>query len=266
MTLPLRLLAPLALAAMGACTSSSDSSGGGSGSADGPEISFLVSSSFVDENDLVWNVAVDIEFGHNEDIDLSFYWTGSAIEFIDYTMNTPPPITIPAGVQTLMLAIRINEDVVGELDETITMTLVEPVNAPLGPITKHTITIQDEDEVAFPEVEPNDDHLTANVVGDMAPGLSWEISGDASPTMFDVFELTAIADSIVYLALDPASATTEAVLNILDQDGNVIAVIDDDQPGTTVTTTFAVTAGQKFFLAVTVEAFSSAYVLDAVGL
>ena len=71
--------------------------------------------------------------------------------------------------------------------------------------------------------------------------------------------------SPVFVSMEPQSGVSEAVINVLDENGNVVATIDDDVGGTTVSTSFAVVDLQVFFLALTVEVAGTNYVLDVVG-
>lgn len=266
MNLPRRILVPACLGLLAACTTgSSDSDSGGSSDV---TVSFVSSQS--DEVEDAFNLPLTVVLSgeHDEDVDVSFLWSGSATEFADYFIVSSPPITIPAGSVSSAIEVQILEDDIGELDETLKLTLVEPPNADLGVPASHTVTILDDPEDAqeFAESEPNEDHTEANVVGDVDKGVRWVITGSMVVGDFDAFELTAQSDHTVHLSLDPSSGVSEVVLNLVDESGNVIDTVDDDVGGTTITTTLDVVAGQTFFLIATVEVAGTNYELQAVGL
>ena len=95
--------------------------------------------------------------------------------------------------------------------------------------------------------------------------MAYQITGQALTTDFDVFKFTAQGNTTVFVSLDPQSAVAEAVFNVLDESGNVLEVVDDDVPGTTVSTTIQVLDGQVFFIALTMTGAASDWVLDVVG-
>ena len=124
----------------------------------------------------------------------------------------------------------------------------------------------DEDEVVVPEIEPNNDHLSAHDVGVATSEVAYHVTGQALTSDFDVFQFTAEGNGTVFVSLDPDSAVAEAVLNVLDETGTVVDVVDDDVPGTTVSTSFQVLDGQVFFLALSMTGAGSNWILDVVGL
>jgi len=257
------LLGLALLAACGGSSSSDSSSDGGGGS--GPTVRWTSGASWLTEDTVSWQVLLELNESHDEDIDVNFYWSGTASEFVDYFVPGGTPITIPAGQLSQAITVQVFEDDKGELDEEIKLTMVPPVNASLGSPSVHLITIADEDQVVVPEVEPNNDHLTANDVGVASSEVAYEVTGQALTTDFDVFKFTAQGNTTVFVSLAPQSAVAEAVLNVLDETGGVVEVVDDDLPGTTVSTSFTVLDGQVFFLAVTMTGAGSDWVLDVVG-
>jgi len=80
-------------------------------------------------------------------ITVSLAYTGTATESIDY--STSDVITIPVGNISAQVALTAIDDALDETDETIIVTLNNPVNATLGAIITQTITITDNDSLGF---------------------------------------------------------------------------------------------------------------------
>lgn len=258
-----RKLLPL-LALLAACGSSSSGSSSGGSSSD-IVASFQFSESLIFENTETRTIFVELSEAPDDDFELYFFPSGSAF-LNDYAMVSLSPVTVNAGDVTVPITISIFEDLLGELDETIVINLLATGPISVGAPATHTITIVDDDETLVGEAEPNDDHTTANVVGGIGPDISFTVTGDAlNDGTFDVFEFNVVVDATIHVSLDPQSGIAEAVLNILDENGTVVAVLDDDQGGTTVGTSFGALAGQTFFLAVTTELVGTSYALEVVG-
>jgi hypothetical protein len=250
------------LASCGASGSSGSSSDNGGSD---PNLSFSFSSSTLPEDTVNFNVVVQLDDVHDEDIEANFYWSGTALEFVDYAVTSGTPVTIQSGQLSAAITVQVFEDDKGELDETIRLTLVPPQGANLGSPSNHVITVRDDDEIQVSEQEPNDDHLNPQEIGSIATEVSYEVLGLAVLGNMDVYKFDAMGSSTVFVSMDPQSGVSEAVINVLDENGNVVATIDDDVGGTTVSTSFAVVDLQVFFLALTVEVAGTNYVLDVVG-
>ncbi|MDA1266779.1 MAG: hypothetical protein O2816_16995 [Planctomycetota bacterium] len=261
----------LGLGALTACAPSSKDSSSGGGGGSSATISFVSIGSVTVEDTTQVGAQIVLSDVLEEDVDINFFTNGTAFEFGDYVVTTPPPVTIPAGSTSTLVTLQIFEDGVGELDEQVTVTLVTPANAGLGTFTQHQVTILDDDETPFTEVEPNDILAQANMLpGPVGEGLSWEISGAGLSGNFDIFECNVSADPNIgsctmFFTMTPSSGITEVVINVLDENGNTIATYDDDVGGTAVLGTLNVVPSQKFYLAVTVEVAGSNYTLDVVG-
>ncbi|MHC4621317.1 MAG: Calx-beta domain-containing protein [Planctomycetota bacterium] len=90
---------------------------------------------------------------------------------VDYTLN-PGTLIFPPGVTSRTIEIDIVDDGSGEADETVVVTLSNPVNINLGAITQHTYTILDmSPTVAFdaPTAEGREDFSPARI----PVSLSW---------------------------------------------------------------------------------------------
>lgn len=247
------------------CGSSGSSSDNGVEDTD-VSVTFGIAGTSVVEATIQVIAQVQLSDVADEDVVIDFSTAGSSATVgVDFTVATASPITIPVGSLTENIVVEVQTDTIGELDEIVRINIV-PVNADVGPNGTFTLKILDDDAVQLSESEPNDDVPTADVVGDVEPGRAYVISGTTLVTEFDVFQLTAIADTNLFLVLDPDSAVSEVVLNVLDELGNSVFVFDDDLPGTTVAAHVQVVAGQVFHLAVTVEGAGTDYTLSVVGL
>ena len=75
------LLGLALLAACGGSSSSDSSSDGGGGS--GPTVRWTSGASWLTEDTVSWQVLLELNESHDEDIDVNFYWSGTASEFVD---------------------------------------------------------------------------------------------------------------------------------------------------------------------------------------
>lgn len=267
MLLPQRLLLACLLGLLSACGSSGSSSSSGDSGSGGstPNLTFSFGSTSVEEDHTTRYVEIRLDKVHHEDVDVSFLLGGNAYQLVDYWLPKGMPVTISDGERIAFIEVQIWEDEGGELDETIEMTLMKPFNAKLGGQTTHVVTISDDDAIPVEEVEPNDDYLTAQLLGSVEGGVSREIQGEALLGNMDVYGFQALENTTVFVSMDPAMALSEVVIELLDENGDVVDIFDDDIEGT-VSTYFEMSAQETRFLAVTVEAFDSTYVLDIVGL
>src|SRR5439155_6093458 len=63
---------------------------------------------------------------------------------VDYTLATGT-LSFAPGVTNQNIAMAVVNDALNELNETVLVTVSNPTNATLGPITTHTYTITDDD-------------------------------------------------------------------------------------------------------------------------
>ena len=248
------------------CAPSGSSGGSNSGGGQtGLEISFETTALTVTEIEGTFNLKLVLSMPAPEDIELPFTVEGNAQQFLDYTMVTGSPFSISAGLTEAFLPIQVHEDIFGELDEVVFVTLQPPSNASLGTPRQLEFTILDEDHASFQESEPNDHYSEANEVGSMAEHFAYVISGDAHPGPLDVFRFGSINDAQVHIELDPQSQNTFAWLQVQDANGNPIVTYDDGLAGTTITGDFDMPQGATFHLAVAGHNVGSGYTLRVVG-
>jgi hypothetical protein len=80
------------------------------------------------------------------DVTIPYSVGGTATEGLgeDFTISASP-LVIPAGNPSGDITIAVNNDAFDEADETVVVTMGNPVNAQLGTTTEHTATITDND-------------------------------------------------------------------------------------------------------------------------
>jgi len=111
-------------------------------------IDFAVSSSSGSEGNSPAFITVRLsEIDAVEDTEVIYQVTGGDATGggVDFTLETDT-VTVPANNLTTTFPISINDDAVGETNESIEITLSDPSNANLGTNTVHTFTILDDDE------------------------------------------------------------------------------------------------------------------------
>jgi hypothetical protein len=116
-----------------------------------PVVEFTLASSTSDESLTSVTLEVRLSSASGKDVTVNYAATGGTASGggVDYTL-TPGVATITSGSTTKNIVIAINDDTVDEPDETIEVTLSNPVNATLGAKSVHTYRIQDND---LPTVE-----------------------------------------------------------------------------------------------------------------
>ncbi len=79
------------------------------------------------------------------DVSVPYTTGGSATYGVDWRVEEPNPIVIPAGTTSLEMTIVIAGDAQQEDDETAIVTLVSPTGGVLGTASEFTLTIRDDD-------------------------------------------------------------------------------------------------------------------------
>ena len=107
---------------------------------------FATAGSSPPEDDVVVDVRVSINapYAENVLVDVLVDGASTATPGLDYTY-TPGQVMVIAGHTFVDVPITIHEDDLYEGDETVVLTLANPVNAALGAITTHILTIQDDE-------------------------------------------------------------------------------------------------------------------------
>lgn len=121
-----------------------------------PSIAFNSLSSSALESVSVTGIQVDLSEISGQDVSVEYSVTGTATgSGVDYTLANGI-LSIGAGTTSNSIAIDgIVDDFLVEADETIVITLSNPVNATLGANTVHTFTIADNDVTNVSELSIN---------------------------------------------------------------------------------------------------------------
>ncbi|MBM4261636.1 MAG: DUF11 domain-containing protein [Deltaproteobacteria bacterium] len=111
-----------------------------------PTVAFNAVSSSGVESVTTVNIPVSLSVATEPTVTIDFAVTGGTAtgSGTDYTLASGT-LTFATGQTTRNIAVTINNDSLDELDETIQITLSNPVNATLGAPTVHTYTITDDD-------------------------------------------------------------------------------------------------------------------------
>lgn len=141
-----------------------------------PQVAFEKGELVVDEGAGVLEVPVVLSEKSVSEVTVHAEFSGTAQgNMVDYSV-TSPAVTIPAGQTNGIISIRLMDDTVHELDESIILSLVGPVGADLGRQSSLTILIRDNDPL--PSVSWT---VATQSIGEGASGrLSVQLSGSSS--------------------------------------------------------------------------------------
>ena len=119
----------------------------GSLSAQAQTIEFTLASSSGDETTSPANLEVSLSEASASDVTVNYAVTGgTATAGNDYTAVSGTLTWIAGDTTNKTISVPIVPDIIDEDDETIQVTISDPVNATLGAITTHTYTILDNDD------------------------------------------------------------------------------------------------------------------------
>ena len=240
-----------------------------------PVISFVEDSSEGDESVVTKEFKVSLSNAFETDITVVYAVSGTAENGSDYTL-ADGTLTVPSGDTEGVITIAdITDDAVLEADETVIVTLSNPVHASLGTENVHTYTIIDNDAAAvtLADAAGNEDdgpititatldhavqggftvdvstaNGTARTGGnDYKPvsGLTLTFAGAAGETQ--VFEIEPTADSIqesdetLTASLDNLDNTSLAV----DISDNATVTISNDDAVPVFTSSDSITVDEK---------------------
>jgi RHS repeat-associated protein len=183
---------------------------------DAPTVAFSATSSNGAENATPATMAVTLSAASGQAVTVDYALTGTATGGgTDYTLANGT-LTINAGDTSKDLSAAIINDSRHETDETIIVTLSNPINAVLGTNTVHTFTILDNDENAVPVALPN----AYTVAPDTALNISAPgVLGNDSDADADDLTATKVAD--------PENGTVE-----INADGSFVYTPDNGFQGT----------------------------------
>jgi len=109
---------------------------------DPPLVFFTWADQSVEETDITINVELQLSVESSKVITVPFSVGGTASQGSDYSID-PSPIVFTPGMTTASIPIDIydNDDVKDDIEETIILTLLEPVDATPGSPSVHTLKI-----------------------------------------------------------------------------------------------------------------------------
>lgn len=155
-----------------------------------PTVTFNSSAQTGDEDVGVIKIGVVLSAVSSKDITVPFTVGGTASlgPGLDYTLVPATfSVSMPAGTTYATIDVVVNDDdIVAEGDETAILTLGTPVNATLGNITVHTVTIVENDN----PVCPSPDSLPLFGAGNDKNKLSWNLQSPDPLTVVNLMEVT----------------------------------------------------------------------------
>ncbi|MCP3920877.1 MAG: hypothetical protein GY711_35565 [bacterium] len=110
-----------------------------------PFVSFAVACASVEEESIVFDVAVELSWPYHEDVTLPFGEAGTADFPTDWFFVTPSPLVIPVGNTSGVVQVAIVDDADPEADETAGIVLGAPTNARRGDRAAYLLSILDDD-------------------------------------------------------------------------------------------------------------------------
>ncbi|MXW33075.1 MAG: hypothetical protein F4Z62_08220, partial [Rhodothermaceae bacterium] len=115
---------------------------------DEPEVHFALATDRVSEDAGTHGVEVLMSSAPAIALTLNYTLGGTADEGSDYTIVSPGSVVVPAKAMSVDIPVAIINDQLDELDETVILTLVRGTDYTLGSPSKHTLTIEDNDDPA----------------------------------------------------------------------------------------------------------------------
>lgn len=210
-----------------------------------PDVQFTSASQQSPNETGTMTVTAQLSTASGRDIQVPFTMTGTAINGTDYTI-TASPITIVAGLTTGTITITITPDALFELDETVIVTMGNPVNATQGATTVHTAIINNDDNppvVNFTSASQSSvaESGTMTVTAQLSAvsGLDVTIPFTLTGTAKDGTDYTMTASPLVIPAGQTTGSLTITITSdALDEaDETVIATMGTITYGTPGTTT-----------------------------
>ncbi len=110
-----------------------------------PSVQFPVTLGVTPEDASRVGVTITLSQETSHDVLIPYTTSGTSIYGVDWRLNTPSPIVIPAGSPAIEVSFIIAEDQETENDETAILTLGPPTGGVIGTATQFTLTIEDDD-------------------------------------------------------------------------------------------------------------------------
>ncbi|MCE7996431.1 MAG: T9SS type A sorting domain-containing protein, partial [Roseivirga sp.] len=202
-----------------------------------PSISFNTTASDGAEATANANLQVDLSAVSGQDVMVDYAVTGTATEGTDFTL-ADGTLTISAGssIDNITIA-SIVSNAIDEDDETVIVTLSNPVNATLGTNTVHTYTILDDDAsptISFTtssgngaeSVSSKDVQVDLSTVSDRTITADYTVTGTAS----NGTDYTLADGALTFTAGDNSETITIASIDddaILESNETVIITLSN---------------------------------------
>jgi hypothetical protein len=180
------------------------------------------------------NLTVQLSAASTQDVTVPFTvsTSGTAATPADFTVSASP-LVIPAGQLSRSITLTVVDDALDEANETVIVNLGTPTNATQGANTVHTLTIQDNDDAAAPNVsfttigQSNLESVTTVTVTAQLSGMS----GQTVTVPFTVGAGTATSPADYTISASPITIAPGQLTGTA-----TITVVDDttDEPNETV--------------------------------
>lgn len=112
-----------------------------------PTVRFSTSSTNAAESMGSVDIHVELSAASGREVSVPLTLSGTAQRSQDFQLNTSE-LTLAPGVRAATLRLALIDDDIEEPSETVVVQFGTPSNADLGSITRHTLTIQDDDHTA----------------------------------------------------------------------------------------------------------------------
>lgn len=191
---------------------------------DPPYVTFTTVSSIKSESTTTTALMIELSKGSSQDVTVPIVSAGTATwgEFGDY-QTVPNPVVINSGSLTSLLTITIHNDLIDEDDEIAVLGLGSPINALLGAIPIHMMTIVDDDDP--PEVSFfTSGQVVSEEIGTFTTSLTLtEVSAKTISVPYTISGTTIPADYVIHnpspLIFPPGTKTVDINMSILEGDG-----------------------------------------------
>ncbi|MDI6734175.1 MAG: Calx-beta domain-containing protein [Patescibacteria group bacterium] len=202
-----------------------------------PIIQFTDSSVSGKESITSFNIPVSLSAISLDQVNVNYLVTGGTASLDTDFVLASGTVSIPAGFNEGEILLRVTDDKIRESDETIEITLVNPVNAVLGVNTKFIYTILDDDILGGVSIEGIRSTIAAVSWISAVEGTSIVEYSATTPTYTSMQVVPGTSlDHKVYLSnLSPATQYFVRVKSV-DKDGNEY-IDDNNGAGHAFTTT-----------------------------
>ncbi len=165
-----------------------------------PTIGFTTTSTSGSESVTPISIGITLSESIDQTVTVSYATSGGTAtgSGTDYTLPSGTA-TIAAGSTTTNISLAVVNDSTDESNETVAITLSNPINATLGANTIHTYTILDNDDTVDPTLDTDGDGLTdqeEEILG-TNPNSS-DTDGDGMPDLEEAISGTDSNDSSSY--------------------------------------------------------------------